>query len=222
MKSFIVYVKGHPQSEEQANRALASCKGSGFECELMEGTVPDTLSNFPDWPDAENGRVTNFRRDNMKVYLHKKSCFSNHYTIWNKCVELNEPIAFLEHDVINIREWFFNPFREVLVMNIESAFKQPVFSHVRNKPLFDFGVNNYTVTPLRYRFDNQWKDGGLIPGTASYAVTPAGAKKLLDSLEQHGWEQSDFFINTKNVNIEYVVPEYFTLTSENLNTSHGF
>ena len=43
-----------------------------------------------------------------------------------------------------------------------------------------------------------------------------------EELEEHGWEQSDFFINTNNVHIQYVVPEYFTFTLKNLNMSHGF
>ena len=62
----------------------------------------------------------------------------------------------------------------------------------------------------------------MMPGTASYAITPKGANKLLKAVEKHGWEQSDFFINTKNVHIQYVVPEYFTFTLKNLNMSHGF
>lgn len=61
----------------------------------------------------------------------------------------------------------------------------------------------------------------MIPGTAAYAVTPKGAKKLLDSLHKNGWEQSDFFINTFNVKMQYTIPEYFTFKHSNLNTSHG-
>ena len=36
-------------------------------------------------------------------------------------------------------------------------------------------------------------------------------------------KQSDFFINTANVIIQYIIPEYFTFHPEqNLNMSHGF
>ena len=62
----------------------------------------------------------------------------------------------------------------------------------------------------------------MIPGTGAYVVTPKGAAKLLEALEDYGWEQSDFFINTMNVNLDYIVPEYFTFKSGNLNSSHGF
>jgi hypothetical protein len=62
----------------------------------------------------------------------------------------------------------------------------------------------------------------MIPGTAAYAIQPHAAEKLLKTLDKVGWEQSDFFINTKTVNMQYVTPEYFTFKSQNLNMSHGY
>jgi len=61
----------------------------------------------------------------------------------------------------------------------------------------------------------------MMPGTAAYGITPKGAKKLLDSLTKHGWEQSDYFINNYNVKIQTMMPEYFTFKLKNLNMSHG-
>jgi len=40
-------------------------------------------------------------------------------------------------------------------------------------------------------------------------------------IHKNGWDQSDFFINTKNVKMQYTIPEYFTFKHSNLNTSHG-
>jgi hypothetical protein len=121
-----------------------------------------------------------------------------------------------------VREWNNPHWDEVLIMNMESAFKQPVFNHVSNKPTPSLGVNVYNKSPLNYRFDNDFKGSLMIPGTGAYAVTPKGAKRMLNALHKYGWEQSDFFINTFNVNLEYIMPEYFTFKHSNLNTSHGF
>ena len=60
----------------------------------------------------------------------------------------------------------------------------------------------------------------MMPGTAAYAITPKGAKKLLSHLYL-GWEQSDYYINTKSVNIQYILPENFTFKLPNLRMSHG-
>lgn len=223
MKSFVVYVEDHEDSKKQAQRCKLSCNRSGFEAELMSGVTPKTLSEYAtNYKDAEGARITSFKRESKKVYESKKSCFTNHVRVWKKCIELNEPVAFIEHDAGNIREWDNIQFDDVLILNVESAFKQPVFDHVQNKPVFNLSINEYSNTPLIYNKENQWKGAAMIPGTAAYAITPKGAQKLLTNLETYGWEQSDYFINSYNVKLQYVVPEYFTLISPNLNMSHGY
>jgi GR25 family glycosyltransferase involved in LPS biosynthesis len=223
MRSFIVYVKGHEKSEQYMNSCMSSCLDMGFDAEPLEGVTPATLDQYDQYPEAENGRSTSFKLNNPKTYLTKKSCFTNHIRVWKNCIELNEPVAFIEQDSYCIRKLDSLSFDELLVLNIQSAFKQPVFSHVKNKPYnFDFGVNDYSNSPLIYNKVNSFYGSLMIPGTAAYAISPRGAKRLLDNLEKYGWDQSDFFINTKNVRIQYVYPEYFTFKYPNLNMSHGF
>lgn len=222
MKSFVIYVEGHKDSEKQAKKCKASCIQSGFDTELMAGVTPKTLSEYTNYKDAKGARIESFKVESKKVYETKKSCFTNHVRVWQKCLKLNEPVAFIEHDAGNVRDWNNILFDEVLILNAESAFRQPVFDHVKNKPSLNLGLNQYLDTPLIYNKENQWKGSAMMPGTAAYAVTPKGAQKLLYNLYKYGWEQSDYFINSHNVNIQYVVPEYFTLSSPNLNMSHGF
>lgn len=224
MKSFIVYVKNHEKSEAYMKSCLVSCENMGFEAEPFEGVIPTTLEDYKDlmYPEIPNGRATSFKDNNLKTYNTKRSCFTNHVRIWKKCIELNLPVAFIEQDSYCIKAWDNRPFEELLILNIESAFKQTVFSHVRGKPNPLIGTNDYNNSPLIYNKINHFYGSLMIPGTAAYAVTPKGAKRLLSNLETHGWDQSDFFINTKNVRIQYAYPEYFTFKHPNLNMSHGF
>jgi GR25 family glycosyltransferase involved in LPS biosynthesis len=222
MKAFLIYIEGHEGSEEQAKSAAKSASRNGFDVIMTAGITPAILDQYKKYTDVVNGRVTSFRSKNMKTYLTKMACFFNHIETWKKCVELDEPVAFIEHDAYCMRKWDNPIWDEVLIMNVASAFKQPVFSHVHNKPQLPLGVNIYDTSPLKYKFDNPFKNSLLAPGTGAYAVTPKGAKRLLNALYKHGWEQSDYFINTFNVNIEYVMPEYFMFKHSNLNTSHGF
>ena len=222
MKTFVIYVKGHKKSEQYMNKCIESCSNSNFDAEPFEGVTPATLNEYTQYPEIKNGRAECFKSENKKIYETKKSCFTNHVRIWKKCIELNQPVAFVEQDSSCIRQWNNQIFNEVLILNISSAFKQPVFDHVMNKPNLDLGVHNYNYSPLFYRFNNIFQNSLLIPGTGAYAITPLGAKKLLNILEKHGWDQSDFFINTKNVNLQYVTPEYFTFKLKNLNMSYGF
>ena len=75
--------------------------------------------------------------------------------------------------------------------------------------------------PLIYRFSDDSTEPLIMPGTAAYAVTAQGARKLLEHA-QHGWEQSDHYINTGVVRIQYRDPPYFDFHSANLGSSHGF
>lgn len=222
MKSFIIYVKGHEKSEQYANVVLQSCKNSGFNAELLEGITPDTIHEYEQYPEIEGGRATFFKAQNTRKYMIKKSCFTNNVRVWKKCIELDEPVAFIEHDSYCVRDWDNPSFNELLVLNIDSAFKQPVFSDLQTKPNFSLGQAVYKNSPLVYNKENLWKGYSMIPGTAAYAITPKGAKKLLHNLSKYGWDQSDYFINRFNVYIEYRIPEYFTFKLKNLNMSHGY
>lgn len=227
MKSFVIYVKGHKKAEQYANNCVNSCKGTGFEAELFEGVTPKTLDQYEEhtYEDLPGSRIESFKAENEKIYLTKKSCFTNHVRLWKRCVELNQPIAVIEQDSHCVWKWDNRQFRDVLILNVDSAFRQPVFQHIRFKPEYQLGMHrydNYSVTPLIYRKDSRYKGSFMMPGTAAYAVSPAGAKKLLKAADKYGWEQSDFFINSHIVMMEYAMPEYFSFKYENLNMSHGF
>ena len=226
MKSFVIYVKDHAESERYMQTCVNSCVSSGFEAEPFEGVTRYTLQDWSQYlyPDLVGARITGMKKESDKLYLTKKACFTNHVRLWNKCIELNQPIAVLEQDVYCVRKWDNQHFDDLLLLNIVSAFKQKVFANVPNKPSYSdqLGIYDYKDTFLKYTKNNLFKGSFMIPGTGAYAVTPNGAKKLLNTLEKHGWEQSDYFINTSHVRIQYIVPEYFTFKLPNLNMSHGY
>ena len=59
----------------------------------------------------------------------------------------------------------------------------------------------------------------MAPGTAAYAITPIGAKKLL-TIAEKGLDQSDFLINSNNIKMQYLMPSPVQFNKINLNTSH--
>lgn len=227
IRSYIIYVKDNAKSEEYANVCLKSCKNSGFDAELFEGVQRSTLKYWDDklnnLQTMENSRAYGHSLDTAQRYETKKSCFLNHVRLWQKCVELEKPISILEHDSYCIQNWNDLEFDELLILNITSAFNQKVFSGLQTQVQsidWGFGLNNYTQSPLIYTKNINFKGGLMMPGTAAYAVTPKGAKRLLSHLYL-GWEQSDYYINTKSVNIQYILPENFTFKLPNLRMSHG-
>jgi len=227
MKGQIVYVKGHKDSEKQAQFSLDSFLKYGWDVELVEGITPDTLdeSEF-DYPNQKEGRLDSFQKENSPAYKIKKSCLFNHLRFFQRVIEENTPMAFLEHDTVCQSEWTSQIFDELLILNLDHAFKPP--TTFGNKPGFAGWEPPYTMTPvndlpsnypLKYYKNNQYKGCNMIAGTAAYIISPKGAKKLLNALSQ-GLDQSDFFINEKNVRLQYLSPSPVRFQKINLNTSH--
>ena len=227
MKAFIIYIESHAASKVYANECLASCKGK-FEASLFEATTPSTLAEHTkgkDYHPIEPGRATDFYKravETQKFKLHdtKKSIFVTATRLWKKCVELDEPIVILEHDSLCERAWDNPEFEDVLILNGKSCWKQIPIGGKGQKDPKD-GVQAYN-SKLKYKFKNEFKNAYMMPGAAAYAIKPHAAKKLLEAADKYGWEQNDHFINSFNVKIQIVLPEYFTFKLPNLNTSHGF
>ena len=227
MKGSIIYVKGHKASEIQAEQSLKSFEKYGWDVSLVEGVTPETLDDKEwDVPCIKDGRLIGFRDKGERSYLTKKSCLTNHARIWRKVVETNESHAFIEQDAICISRYDPKYFSDVLILNIDYAFKPPSVLGSLNS------MAGYTPFPalmpkmlpsdypLQYYKNNVYKGYNMMPGTAAYAVTPSGAEKLLKAAEENGIDQSDFFINDHHVQLAYISPCPVKFNTKNLNLSH--
>jgi len=229
MKGQIVFIKGHKGSESQAKDAYESFVKHGWDVEMVEGITPSTLDETEfDYPLIKGGRLYEMKKKNDPKYYIKKSCISNQIRMWRKCVEENITMAFIEHDAICVGS-MNQRVDELVCLNIEYAFFPP--SVLANHAFMQYYRPEYSILPktlpedypLRYyKKPNAYTNAAMIPGTAAYAVSPKGAKRLLEAAEQRGIDQSDFFVNSYNVKLEYITPSPVKFNSRNLNTSHGF
>lgn len=229
MKAFVVFVPQVAASREYASKVLESIQNhAGWTPELLPGTTPDTIPLYEQWfsmQDQVPSRIVGFRERAYEIYLTKKSCFYNHVRVWHRCVELDEPVAFIEHDAICVRDWDEPKFNQVLILNARSSLKQSVI----RKPLIKRGhlakmqLDDHAVTDWQVPITNRHAEGSpvMMPGTAAYAITPKAAARLLHRVIYKGWEQSDHFINIDSSEIVYRVPDYFDLRLPNLQLSHG-
>jgi len=224
LKAFIIYVEGNKISEEYADKAIKSFSHfSGWAPSLFCGVTLDTLSIYEkkfNLKIKESSRAMDFFLNDQNRYLIKKCCSLNHYRLFKKCIELNEPIAIIEHDAHCMADWEDFNFDDVLVMNISSAVNQDVLKHLNLKAPITNGIFDINLG-LNYRHDALLKHAHIMPGTASYAITPQGAKKMIEVYESIGWEQSDHILNTAYVKIKTIIPELFTFKLANLSMSHG-
>ena len=226
MKVKITYVKGHVDSEAQSAQALYSFETHRWNAELNVGVTPETI-NEKDFTDKiiYNGRLADFKKENYRKYLVKKSCLFNNLKFCEHVIEADEPMVFAEHDAVCIRDYEPFDFDEFCFLSLEYAFQLPT---TLAKPPLDkwkipttVGVSDFPNDyPLRYYRKNHCYGYAMTPGTAAYALSPKGARKILHAAEAHGLDQSDFIINNYNIRLQYLYPSPVRYNSENLNLSH--
>ena len=204
MKCYIHYIKDYNESEVLADQCLDSFKTySGWEPILQEGFTPDTLVGHEKYRILEPSALRILQRvPNKPNFSHKLSSIMNNIRLWNRVVEENETMVFLEHDVVCVRD-----FEEI---NFQDVCHLSPFSETAER----YG-GLYTLRGGIYH------DSKVIGGTHSYMITPSGAKKMLNACSRYGLECSDGMLNTFNVDIEYSTSNFFDWVSNTLNTSAG-
>lgn len=224
MKGQIVYIGGHRASESQAYQALNSFRKYKWDVELYEGITHFNLEERNP-KIIENSRLHDFKTQNYNRYLTKVSCATNNLNFFHRVADGGEPMAFIEHDAICIDYPQDYDFEDCLILNAEFVFKPPnklAINQFKDYAWPSFGIADLPEDfGLKYHKENPWKGSSMIPGTGAYALTPAGAKKMIMAVKKYGLDQSDFMINTANLRIQYINPSPVKFNTKNLSTSYG-
>lgn len=156
MKSYVITITTLPKSVEIANRCIESGKKFGIDIEVFSAITPkdnvhQLASQFGINTRAFDERFS--RRDNAIA------CFLSHYSLWKRCVELNEPIFILEHDAVIVNKIDMNiEFKGVLSLGKPSYGK---FTTPRNG-----------IGPLVSK--------DYLPGAHAYMIKPKAAEDLIN------------------------------------------
>lgn len=213
-------------SRKQAAVSLNSFKRHGWDAELYEGITPTTLveNDFP-YKDLKDGRLEAIRFNEPQKYLIKKSCLFNNLKFAERVIEAGESMIFAEHDSLCIAKPEKYSFMDYLFLSFEYAFEPPTAlskePYTSYRTPLQHGISDFPPDyPLRYYRDTLYNNHIMSPGTACYALSPTGAKKILAAAERNGLEQSDFIYNTYNLSMQYLNPSPVRYQKVNLNTSH--
>jgi hypothetical protein len=108
-------------------------------------------------------------------------CFYSHYGLWQKCVELGEPIMIFEDDVKFYRKYEPVEFEGVLVLSLgkSSFMRDPQKTYLENP----------TGVPRIVKWINF-----SMPGASGYAITPEAARSLVKFYRPY-WAPADNAIN---------------------------
>lgn len=174
MKSFVIYLPNRQQSVFLANRCLKTSKEHGWDLTLFEGVDGATVSSDTDW-NQWNIKI-NQESKKCRTVMQKpgvRGCFLSHWLLWNKCVELDEPIGIFEHDV----EFLEAPpdkleFNDILKLE---------------------GFVEHSPRPA----------GVWWAGAMAYILKPEGAKKLINWVLNHGALPADVAIGANVLTVNF-------------------
>jgi len=212
MRTFIITLKEVEFSKQMAERCRESARKVGYkpEIETFWGVLgSDWKNHIPEGPKTLAWNLA------KKTIAPIGGCFTSHYLLWKKCLELNEPILILEHDAhfeSNIPEEVLN-FDKCVNLGSPSFFREDCCNFIEPKE----GLH-----PLR---DN------IFFGHHGYAIKPDGAEILVDEVEngkKRLW-RNDLFVNKKShpwleeyypwcisANVEYSTVNFTGLKAEHV------
>jgi hypothetical protein len=173
-KTFVIAIKGHSVSEAQLKDCLTSAEKFNWNVEVFWGINGNTLTE-KSWEDINVKPLLN------KPTMNRKGtwgCFFSHWLLWNKCIELNEPIIVLEHDAIIQEAWRPIKIDEAMI-KLHRYYKQ------KN---------------IKYDDDS----GTWSPSTHAYCILPKHATQLINFAKTVGGYETDRMMGSNVLLVEHL------------------
>lgn len=197
MKSFIIHLSKIEASKTTALALKAKLEEFNMPVELFEGTYGNDAVEMMKaegrevhhWGIKGPGVPMDANHSSFEKIIRPgvKGCFYSHYRLWQKCVELNEPIIIWEDDIVLTRPFIPVVWDEVLVLALGHQTKSSKYMHLLENP-------NGTPSAIEYL-------QASMPGCCGYAIKPDAAQKLLNEFH-NSYLPADNAINQYIVNIE--------------------
>lgn len=162
MRIFVINLKRAKERQENMQKQLQNIP-QGFEVEFFSAI------------DAQKNEHLAFQQySELKSFLFRgkglsdgeRACFASHYSLWQKCLELNEPIIVLEDDVKMLPNFWQEAQR----------IDESGYVYVRLMYLFKKGSFFDLLDSFYLSFAN-------IAGSQGYYLTPQGAYAFMQSAQ---------------------------------------
>ncbi len=172
MKPFVITIEDLKESVESAERCIKSGKKYGIKVNKFSAFTPkdDPLKFF-----KEEG-LSPMGFDEDRKYSRNLNClsaFRSHYSLWKQCVKENVNYLILEHDAV---------FKD----------KLPIIGF---GDICNFGAPSYGSFNTPHKLGLNGLTSKLyLPGAHAYAITPLGARLLINQAKVYA-RPTDVFIN---------------------------
>ena len=184
MKAFVITLFNDKYSVQSAENTLKTARqmNDDLHIEMVRAITPDKIKdNTYSYP--KEGETKTYEGMTLVGYkakdVNKKiACSLSHMHLWNKCVEMDEPIMILEHDAVFTRKFRLGKLLDaiedgdiVMINDPRGATRRGTVYH-ENIIRWDKGLN--TIDGVN-TVDENVPDG--LAGNSAYIITPSAAKK---------------------------------------------
>jgi GR25 family glycosyltransferase involved in LPS biosynthesis len=217
MKSYVITIKGMDVSE----LGFAKCKESSatvkntFELNRFDAIVPEGVDSLLaeyniKWNYPWQGQEIDFSTGLVKsayVTARPKARIAaalSHYSLWKKAIE--EPIMVLEHDA------YFTARFDLDISKSKGdiiGINNPLGCTRRSREFYQKIVENQSMYQPAPTIDEFNIPQG-IAGNSAYIIKPAGAKKMLELVDEHGLWPNDAIMCRQLVPNLMVTRKFFT------------
>ena len=135
------------------------------------------------------------------------ACFVSHRKLWEKAIELDKPILVLEHDALFIKQLDLS----ILDIPFDIIGINSPIGATRKAQVYDAKIQQQKcqqVVPVP-KIDDIFVPQGLA-GNSAYIVKPAGAKSLIDKVNELGAWPNDALMCYQNIKRLGVSTTYYT------------
>lgn len=170
----------------------------------------------PEFFKAINGNNADYHYKKTNLKKKKKfkkgragvlGCFFSHYYLWNKCIDLNEPIIILEHDgyiIKPITNDILDTFNDVLKLDRHDPYSKTYNEVILKEQSTELNIIKY-VNPTP-KDPKKIGTGNYFKGAYSYIIKPQGAKKLVDWIKENGHLPADQQIGDWILDTKVTIP----------------
>ncbi|MEZ9575033.1 glycosyltransferase family 25 protein [Vibrio sp. 10N.261.55.F4] len=154
-----------------------------ISCQLNELDLSFDIFNAVDGRDTPTHPLFERYNDKLSQAFRAKTlsagqlgCYASHYLLWEKCVEINQPIIVIEDDALIFKDEFLNFIQDISDVP-EAVECVRLFKNKRRK------YDSYEVYKSNSTNIHKFTKGHM--SATAYFLRPSGAKKFLQ--HSHEW-----------------------------------
>jgi len=187
MKAFVITLFNDKYSVQSAENTIKTARqmNDDLHIEMVRAVTPKQIGDYT-YSYPLMGETKTYEGMTLTGYAttetdKKIACSLSHMHLWEKCVEMDEPIMILEHDAVFTRKFklgkLMNAIEDgdiVMVNDPRGATRRGQLYH-DNIIRWDYGLND--IDGVNGTAENV-PDG--LAGNSAYIITPSAAKKATE------------------------------------------